>query len=208
MTKVLIGLPPNLVFVCFFCFSLDRNRLGWGPVGPRLEPPSLRAAREGQRGLRCPAEACAARPFRFCLQRRAMLLKPVCARKAFLWGSAKDLCSGTRALLGECFLWSSPTRLGRALTMYVFYPSTLGPCGSHRAPVATPGPLPRSSLPSLFSVGERLPEPLVLSQPRASAPWEGASGLQTQCGCLEALPITHHFFMLLLSQTPFLSQFL
>lgn len=164
-------------------------------MGPRLEPPSLRAAREGQRGLRCPAEAWAARPFRFCLQRRAMLLKPVCARKAFLWGSAKDLCSGTRALLGECFLWSPPTRLGLALTMYVFYPSTLGPCGSHQAPVTTLGPLPRSSLPSLFSAGERLPGPLVLSPPRAPAPWEGASGLQTPVwlpgGLAHKAPLLH-----------------
>lgn len=46
MTKVLIGLPPNLVFV-FFCFSLDRNRLGRGPVGPRLEPPVPKGSQGG-----------------------------------------------------------------------------------------------------------------------------------------------------------------
>lgn len=122
-------------------------------------------------------------------------MKTVCARKAFLRGSTKDLCSGTRALLGECFLWVSPTRLGFALTMYVFYPSTLGPCGSHQAPVTTPGPLPRSSLLSLFSVDERLPGPLVLSHPRASAPWEGTSGLQTPVwlpgGLAHKAPLLH-----------------
>lgn len=124
-----------------------------------------------------------------------MLLKPVCARKAFLWGSAKDLCSGTRALLGECFLWSPPTRLGLALTMYVFYPSALGPWGSHQAPVTPPGRFPEAlslhfSLRVKGCLGPWFCLPL-----RAPVPWEGASGLQTPVwlpgGLAHKAPLLH-----------------
>lgn len=48
-----------------------------------------------------------------------------CVRKGLpCWGSAKDLYSGTHALLGGVFLLSSPTLLGLALNT-AFYPFPL-----------------------------------------------------------------------------------
>lgn len=106
MIKVLIGLSPRFVFVCFFVFvflSIGIN-LGRGPVGPQLEPHSSPRSDRGGMGR----AACAGlRPvlpglsdFASKGERRDTY---VCKEGPSVWGSAKDLCSGTPALSGGLF---------------------------------------------------------------------------------------------------------
>lgn len=79
----------------------------------------------------------------------------VCKEGPFLQGSAKDLDSGTRALVGGGFPLVFP-HFARSCPEYVFYSSILLPFGGegeHLGHVNTLGLLPQRSLPSFFSVG-------------------------------------------------------